>query len=85
MKIEDGWTIEDGVSGLKIEVVSGEKLNRLHIENLHASDGVVDNRDFWFTKKGKFDGTGSSCAKGIPGDIPADIDPEYEAAKADLT
>ncbi len=73
MEIKDDWKIEDGVSGLKIKVVLGKALNRLHIENLHASDGVVNNRDFFFTKDGKFDGTGS---------IQTDIDPAYEEAKS---
>ena len=60
MNIKNDWKINDGVSGLKIEVTEGEALGRLHIENLHASDGVVANRDFFFTKDGEFDGTGSA-------------------------
>ena len=50
--------IKDTVSGLKIVVVEGEHQNHLHIE--HISTPVVSNRDFWFTKDGTFDGTGSS-------------------------
>jgi len=62
MKINDKWKIDDGVSGLKIEVRKGKALDTLHIENLHASDGVVDNRDFFFAKDGDFDGTGTSIS-----------------------
>lgn len=59
MEIKDGWKIRDVVSGLTIEVVAGDKFNRLHIESLGpAPDGTM-NRDFYFTKDGKFDGTGS--------------------------
>ena len=56
MLIHNSWKIKDEVSGLSIEVIPGEKLDRLHIESL---DGPM-NRDFWFTKDGKFDGTGSA-------------------------
>ncbi len=56
MQIEDSWKIKDGVSGLSIKVQPGKKLDRLHIESL---DGKM-NRDFWFTKDGEFDGTGSN-------------------------
>lgn len=56
MIIENSWKIEDEVSGLKIEVHVGDKLDKLHVESL---DGKM-NRDFWFTKDGEFDGTGSS-------------------------
>ena len=59
MNIKDDWEVEDGVSGLSIKVQPGKNLDKLHIENL---DGTV-NRDFWFTKNGEFDGTGSSIAK----------------------
>ncbi len=55
MIIKDGWKIKDGVSGLSIEVQAGKELDKLHIESL---DGKM-NRDFWFTKDGEFDGTGS--------------------------
>lgn len=59
MIIKDDWKIKDGVSGLSIEVQQGEKLDRLHLESL---DGTM-NRDFFFTKAGEFDGTGSSIGK----------------------
>lgn len=63
MKIKDDWKIKDEISGLKIEIIPDKVLDRLHIENLHASDGVIiSNRDFFFTKEGKFDGTGSCCS-----------------------
>ena len=55
MIIADDFKIEDAVSGLKIEVVSGGTLDKLRVESL---DGTM-NRDFWFTKDGKFDETGS--------------------------
>jgi len=58
MIIPDNFEIKDEVSGLKIKVVKGNKLDRLHIE--HIGKPMVDNRDLWFTKDGKFDGTGSN-------------------------
>ena len=60
MNINNGWKIKDEISGLSIEAIDGKYLNHLHIESL---DGKM-NRDFWFTKDGKFDGTGSGCACG---------------------
>ena len=63
MKINDTWEIEDVVSGLKLKVTPGTKQDRLHVESL--TGGTKDdahpkmNRDFWFTKDGEFDGTGS--------------------------
>lgn len=57
MKINDDWELDDLVTGLKFKVVIGEKLDRLHIENIKQG---CENRDLWFTKDGKFDGTGSS-------------------------
>lgn len=61
MKIKDGWKIEDGVSGLRIEARGGNlTLNTLHIESL---DGKM-NRDFFFTQDGEFDGTGSCIKQG---------------------
>lgn len=60
MKIRDGWKIKDEVSGLKVEVRAGKSLDRLRIESL---DGKM-NRNFWFTKDGKFDGTGTSFCSG---------------------
>ena len=59
MNIKDDWEIKDDVSGLSIKVQPGKNLDKLHIENL---DGTM-NRDFWFTKDGEFDGTGSSKTK----------------------
>ena len=56
MKIDNRWKIKDKVSGLAIEIKEGKNFDKLHIESL---DGDM-NRDFWFTKEGKFDGTGSS-------------------------
>ena len=57
MKIDDGFEIIDAVSGLKIKVIRGKKQNRLHIE--HIGKPLANNRDFWFTRDGKLDGTGS--------------------------
>ena len=57
MKIENTWEIEDKVSGLKIKIVPGKRLDRIHIE--YFGEPICKNRDFWFTKDGKFDGTGS--------------------------
>ncbi len=56
MIISANWTIKDEVSCLMIKVITGKQLDKLHIESL---DGKM-NRDFWFTKDGKFDGTGSA-------------------------
>ena len=58
MKIEDGFVIDDEVSGLKVQVIKGVKLDRLHIE--HIGKPMVRNRDFFFTPEGEFDGTGSA-------------------------
>lgn len=58
MKIEDGFEIDDKASGLKLKVIRGIKLDRLHIE--HTGKPMVDNRDFFFTREGEFDGTGSA-------------------------
>jgi hypothetical protein len=63
MLLPDDWSIEDTVSGLRLSVHGGTKLNRLHIERLD-SPPVCDNRDFFFTKDGEFDGTGSSYCEG---------------------
>ncbi len=57
MKINDDWEFDDAVTGLKLTVVTGKKLDRLKIENIQ---GDVNNRDFWFDKNGKFNGTGSA-------------------------
>ncbi len=69
MKINDGFKIDDAPSGLRLSVVPGKKLDRLHIEITEAAP-VVGNRDFFFTRDGGFDGTGSGI--GCPSeDIPA--------------
>lgn len=57
MLIEDNLDITDEVSGLRIRVVVGEKLNRLVIE--HVAVPKINNREFWFTQNGELDGTGS--------------------------
>jgi hypothetical protein len=54
-------TIQDEVSGLIVSIVEGKHQNYIHIEHLPEAP-VVDNRDFFFTKGGEFDGTGSSLA-----------------------
>jgi len=55
MLMKNEWKITDEVSGLTIEVISGENLDKLHIESIKP--GM--NRDFYFTKDGEFDGTSS--------------------------
>ncbi len=59
MKIQDDWSIKDDPSGIRIEATKGKHLNCLHVASM---DGRM-NRDFFFTKKGKFDGTGSIIAR----------------------
>lgn len=61
MEIRDDWKFDDAVTGLKLSVKCGTHMNRLHIEPM-GDAGYID-RDFFFTKDGKFDGTGSTCAK----------------------
>lgn len=61
MVILDDFEIEDTVSGLKIKVIPGKSMCRLHIE--HISKPVCNNRDFWFSNDGSFDGTGSSLCE----------------------
>lgn len=58
MQIKDNWEIDDAVSGLKLKAIPGKVLNHLHIESTNP-DARPMNRDFWFTKDGDFDGTGS--------------------------
>ena len=60
MIIDDKWEIEDKVSGLRIKIVKGKTQNRLQVERF--AEPIVNNRDFWFTSEGMFDGTGSGCA-----------------------
>jgi len=57
MLIQDGLTIEDKVSGLKLTFIKGKTQNRLHVQRI--SEPIVGNRDFWFALSGEFDGTGS--------------------------
>ena len=63
MQISDTWEIEDAVSGLRLKIIPGTKQDRLHVESLTGGTATDDhpkmNRDFWFTKDGKFDGTGA--------------------------
>lgn len=61
MIINDVWRFEDAVTGLGFQVIIGEKLDRLRIIQNDKNGGLP--RDFWFTKKGKFDGTGSPIEK----------------------
>lgn len=72
MNIKDDWEFEDLVTGLKFKVIVGESMDRVHIENI--KQGNCDNRDLWFTKDGKFDGTGSSLSKNKCVTISADVD-----------
>lgn len=58
MQIKDDFEFDDLVTCLKLKVIVGKHLDRLHIENIQG--GKCNNRDFWFTKEGEFDGTGSS-------------------------
>ncbi len=58
MVIQDGFEIEDKVSGLRIKVHTGKNLDRLTIERF--AEPLNPHRDFWFTKEGEFDGTGSN-------------------------
>ena len=55
MQIRDGWVFEDKVTGLTLAVIAGKALNRLSITREPGGHG----RDFFFTKAGEFDGTGS--------------------------
>ena len=57
MQIDNNWHFEDSVTGLKLKVIPGKNLDRLHIENIQSG---CSNRDLWFNKEGKFDGTGSA-------------------------
>lgn len=58
MQIENGWKYTDAVTGIMFTAIEGKDLNRIHMEgNLGPN---VNNRDLFFTKEGKFDGTGSA-------------------------
>lgn len=63
MKINDDWKLDDLVTGLKFSVIPGKELNRLHIDNIRQEGDLGANRDLWFTKDGKFDGTGSCVSE----------------------
>ena len=58
MHIEDNFEFEDKLSGMKLQFKKGDHLNSLHIE--FTGEREVDNRDFFFTHEGEFDGVGSS-------------------------
>lgn len=83
MEIANDWEFNDLVTGLKFKVIRGKVLDRLHIENIQQ--GSCNNRDLWFTKKGEFDGTGSSVSESKCQEnfVPDDIDPKEEAMMAD--
>jgi len=55
MQIEDGWRHEDRVTGLTLTVTDGKGLDHLRITGVPSQQP----RDFFFTKDGHFDGTGS--------------------------
>jgi len=63
--IEDGWEFEDLVTGIKFKATVGKGLNKIHLD---GDFGTVNNRDFYFTKEGKFDGTSSATCDG-PGEV----------------
>ena len=54
------WEFKDLVTGIKIKIEEGKTLNIIHID-MPDSVPKTKNRDFYFTKDGGFDGTGSSC------------------------
>lgn len=58
MQIRDDWKFEDRISGVAFKVVAGKNLDQLRINVIRHGLPPV-NRDFWFTKDGEFDGTGS--------------------------
>ena len=58
MQINDGWKIKDAVSGLCFKIKVGKTMDVLHVESLPDEKPKM-NRDFFFKKDGKFDGTGS--------------------------
>jgi len=62
MNIKNDFKFDDLVTGLRLSVVVGDKLDRLLIENIQ---GKCNNRDFWFTKEGEFDGTGSCVTEEV--------------------
>ena len=54
MNIRNGWKFKDLVTGITFEATEGEHLDRIHLE------GDFGNRDLFFAKDGKFDGTSSA-------------------------
>ena len=61
MYLPDDWSYEDLVTGLTIKTIPGIALDRLQILVREPErQGNWDNRDFFFTRTGEFDGTGSS-------------------------
>ena len=58
------WKFTDLVTGIHITVTEGERLNKIHID-MPDKVPMVKNRDFFFTKEGKFDGTGSCVEEAI--------------------
>jgi len=55
MEIKDGWVFEDRVTGLTLAVTDGKVLDHLCVTGVPGAYP----RDFYFTKAGEFDGTGS--------------------------
>lgn len=53
------WQFKDAVTGLSIKIIEGKVLNRIHMD-MPSKTPQVKNRDFYFTKDGDFDGTGSA-------------------------
>lgn len=53
------WKFQDLVTGIRITITEGKGLNVIHLD-LPDELPKVRNRDFYFDKEGKFDGTGSS-------------------------
>ena len=75
MQIADDFELDDKISGLRIKVIKGLKLDHLHIEVIAPPlNPNVTNRDFFFTRDGEFDGTGSdlsprdNAVHGVPGE-----------------
>ena len=60
MNIDGRWHIDDTVSGLRLHIIEGDRLDHLHIEIL--ADRIATNRDFYFRKDGTFDGTGTGVS-----------------------
>jgi len=58
MRIDDRWKFKDAVTGITLVVMVGKNLDRLRL--LLPKHFAVSNRDFCFTKAGKFDGTGTA-------------------------